>query len=215
LCVITYFLNIIAYGDILCYNYITLKGVVKMKELNMIIGENLKDVRKKQNLSLDETSELTGVSKAMLGQIERGQSNPTVSTLWKIATGLKVPFSEFMKKSQTDYEVVSLKNIDPILECGENMKIYTMFPFNSEDDFEILYIKLKSNSIHKSKKHRDEVKEYVFVIDGILEMKIGSETVILKRGEALKFNANIDHEYSNFSDKECLFQNLIVYHKKN
>jgi len=149
-----------------------------MKELNIIIGGNLKDIRKKQNLSLDETSELTGEIKAMLGQIERGQSNPTVSTLWKIATGLKVPFSEFMKKNKTDYEIVSLENIDPIFECGKNMKIFTMFPFNSEDNFEILYIKLKPGSTHKSEKHRDEVKEYIFVINGTLKMKIGSEILI-------------------------------------
>ena len=182
-----------------------------MKELSEVIGKNLKEIRKKQNLSLDETSRLTGVSKPMLGQIERGQSNPTVSTLWKIATGLKVPFSEFMKKSTADYEIVSLKKIDPVLECGEDMKIYTMFPFNNEENFEILYIKLESGAVHKSQKHRDEVKEYVFVIDGVLHMKIGSETLTVKKGEALKFKANIDHEYSNLNKEECFFQNIIVY----
>ena len=67
-----------------------------MKNLNLIIGNKLKDIRNKRNLSLDEVAKLTGVSKAMLGQIERGQSNPTVSTLWKIATGLKVSFSLFI-----------------------------------------------------------------------------------------------------------------------
>lgn len=36
------------------------------------------------------------MSKAMLGQIERNESSPTVATLWKIATGLNVPFSAFI-----------------------------------------------------------------------------------------------------------------------
>jgi transcriptional regulator with XRE-family HTH domain len=42
------------------------------------------------------------VSKAMLGQIERNESSPTVATLWKIATGLNVPFSSFIAPSESE-----------------------------------------------------------------------------------------------------------------
>ena len=66
-----------------------------MEYLNSLIGKKLKEIRSAKRLSLEEVTKLTGVSKAMLGQIERGISNPTVSTLWKIATGLKVSFSFF------------------------------------------------------------------------------------------------------------------------
>ena len=54
------------------------------------VGQNLRRLRNGLGLSLDEASKLTGVSKAMLGQIERGESSPTISTLWKISSGLKV-----------------------------------------------------------------------------------------------------------------------------
>ncbi len=66
-----------------------------MENLTLVIGNKLKNIRNSRNLSLDDVAELTGVSKAMLGQIERGKSNPTVSTLWKISTGLRVSFSSF------------------------------------------------------------------------------------------------------------------------
>lgn len=52
----------------------------------------LKALRQARGWSLSKLAEETGVSKAMLGQIERNESSPTVSTLWKIATGLNVPF---------------------------------------------------------------------------------------------------------------------------
>ncbi|HSU80106.1 MAG TPA: helix-turn-helix transcriptional regulator, partial [Candidatus Angelobacter sp.] len=58
-------------------------------QLNALIGQRLKHIRVTKGLSLDRVAELTGVSKPMLGQIERAQSNPTVSTLWKIAEGLR------------------------------------------------------------------------------------------------------------------------------
>ena len=67
------------------------------------IGERLKEIRANHNLTLDDTAKVTGVSKPMLGQIERGQSIPTITILWKIATGLKVPLSSFLEEQQPEY----------------------------------------------------------------------------------------------------------------
>ncbi len=78
-----------------------------MESMNLKIGEKLKSLRTTRALSLDDVSTLTGVSKPMLGQIERGQSIPTVTTLWKIATGLKTPLSFFLEEPQAEYSIVS------------------------------------------------------------------------------------------------------------
>ena len=66
-----------------------------MDAMSGIIAENLKRIRKENKWSLDTVSDMTGVSKSMLGQIERGESSPTISTLWKIATGLHISFRVF------------------------------------------------------------------------------------------------------------------------
>ncbi len=57
------------------------------------ISNNLRTIRESRNFSLDQLSELTGVSKSMLRQIETGKSSPTISTIWKIANGLRVSFT--------------------------------------------------------------------------------------------------------------------------
>ena len=77
--------------------------------MDNVLGSNLRKLRTERGLSLDETSKLTGVSKAMLGQVERGESSPTVSTLWKIAAGLKVTFSSLMAAAPKVYASHSLK----------------------------------------------------------------------------------------------------------
>ncbi|STU41010.1 Cro/CI family transcriptional regulator [Klebsiella pneumoniae] len=51
------------------------------------LAATLKTLRQQRGWSLSRLAEETGVSKAMLGQIERNESSPTVATLWKIATG--------------------------------------------------------------------------------------------------------------------------------
>ena len=65
------------------------------------VGKNLRKIRNDLGLSLDETSKLTGVSKTMLGQIERGESSPTISTLWKISSGLKISFTSILDDSSS------------------------------------------------------------------------------------------------------------------
>lgn len=113
-----------------------------METLNSIIGNKLKEIRNKRNLSLYDVSELTGVSKAMLGQIERGQSNPTISTLWKIATGLKVSFSFFIDEDQDEVKVINQNEIIPVIEENNKMRLFPIFAFDAKRGVEIFTIEL-------------------------------------------------------------------------
>ncbi|MGO4274411.1 helix-turn-helix domain-containing protein, partial [Paenibacillus sp. TAF58] len=64
--------------------------------IHKMVGRKLLNIRKTRGLSLDQVADLTGVSKAMLGQIERGDSNPTISVLWKIVSGLQISFTSLI-----------------------------------------------------------------------------------------------------------------------
>ena len=184
-----------------------------MKALNLIIGNKLKDIRNKRKLSLDEVTKLTGVSKAMLGQIERGQSNPTVSTLWKIATGLKVSFSLFIDENQDDLKVIDQNDISPIIEDNNRMKLYPIFPFDANKGFEIFTIELEPDCNHISTPHNDGVEEYIIVTEGQIEININDKKFILKNGNSIRFMANSPHSYKNISQERSVFQNIILYFK--
>src|SRR5881409_3494887 len=62
-------------------------------DLTSVVGENLRRLRTDRGLSLEKLAQASGVSRAMLGQIELGQSAPTINVLWKIAQALDVSFS--------------------------------------------------------------------------------------------------------------------------
>lgn len=87
-----------------------------MDNISKSIGETLKRVRKERKISLDAASKLTGVSKAMLGQIERGESAPTVLTLWRISSGLKITLSSLLSEPDETNEIIHIANIKPVLE---------------------------------------------------------------------------------------------------
>ena len=89
-----------------------------MTQLDKNIAFNLKRIRKSKNMSLDMLAERTGVSKSMLGQIERGVSNPTVSTIGKIVDGLKVPFEQLIYDRQEFMVMPSLEEA-PVFRVKE------------------------------------------------------------------------------------------------
>ena len=64
------------------------------------VGQNIHRIRKAQQLSIDRAAALSGVSKSMLGQIERGESSPTISTLGKIVEGIPVPLEELLYREK-------------------------------------------------------------------------------------------------------------------
>ncbi len=183
----------------------------KMKNLNLIIGTKLKDIRNKRNLSLDNVAKLTNVSKAMLGQIERGQSNPTVSTLWKISTGLKVSFSSFIDEENEGHKIVYQGNITPLMEDNNRMKLYPIFPFDSKRNLEIFTIELEPGCNHVSTPHNDDVEEYVIVTEGKLELVIDGKSFVLQKGNSIRFTGNKLHSYKNLNSKRAVFQNVITY----
>ncbi len=70
-------------------------------DLAPIVGNNLRRLRTRRQLSLEKLSQQSGVSRAMLGQIELGQSAPTINVLWKIARALEVTFSAMISMGES------------------------------------------------------------------------------------------------------------------
>ncbi|MDU2064230.1 MAG: XRE family transcriptional regulator [Sporomusaceae bacterium] len=180
------------------------------------IGARLKATRRKRHLSLDKVAELTGVSKTMLGQIERGESSPTLNTLWKIATGLKVSFSSLVSEpiQQTDCssgQFVGFSAIQALAEDKGLLKIYPQFSFDSMRGFEMFLLELEPGCNHHSEAHDDGVEEYIMVLEGEITIGVAAQEYRLKKGDVLRYFANQPHCYQNLSKQQASFYHLIYY----
>ncbi len=182
-----------------------------MEPVNLKIGEKLKSIRNARTLSLDDAAALTGVSKPMLGQIERGQSIPTVTTLWKIATGLKTPLSFFLEGQQAEYAVVSPDQANVILGDGGKMRAYPLFTYDPVRSVETFYIEFDPGCRHSSSKHNDGVEEHIFVLRGTLRLVLGDKTIDVSERQAVRFRADMPHAYQNLSESACVVYNTIFY----
>ena len=86
-----------------------------MENLNHIIAGNLRDIRKRKELSLEQVSSLTSISKSMLSQLERGEVNPTISTVYKLSLGLKVPVTAFTADKPKPFSMTGKSVVTPLI----------------------------------------------------------------------------------------------------
>lgn len=97
------------------------------------VANNAKQIRKQKKLTLDAAAEATGVSRSMLAQIEKGEVNPTISVLWKIANGYKVSFTSLLEESGEPVSIVRQTGIRPLYEDGGRYVNYPVFPFDEKN----------------------------------------------------------------------------------
>ena len=178
---------------------------------NNNIGAAIRETRMQMHLSLDKAAAMTGVSKAMLGQIERGESAPTVSVLWKISSGLRISLSHLLAGPSPEYSVTNIDQVEPVYEDDGRMIVRSVFPFNPVTGFDYLYIVLKPGCDYHSPSHLNVFEEYIFVTKGALKMTIDGVEYHLSQYDSIKFRGSADHAYANPSEDETEFQNVLKY----
>lgn len=180
-----------------------------MKNINLIVSENLKKIRKKNKLSLEDLANLSGVSKSMIVKIEKGLGNPSLSTLWKIANALEVPFNSLINTPKPSYEIININDIEPLVICKGNVKNFPIFPDYEHRKFSIYYIEIQENYGYKSDAHISKTIEFITIIKGSLELKIGSKTFTINEGESIRFKADQPHSYTNVGESVLIFHNIL------
>ncbi len=160
-----------------------------MDHINVVLAENLKALRANKKLSLDKVAEMTGVSKTMLGQIERGESNPTINTVWKIANGLKISFTSLINQPVPDTVVVTKNDIQTLQEDNGKYRIYPHFPFEEGRRFEVYLVEIDKGGYLSADPHHAGTEEFITVFDGELTVRINSKEYTIEQGESIRFKA--------------------------
>ncbi|MGG2090748.1 helix-turn-helix domain-containing protein [Priestia aryabhattai] len=182
-----------------------------MEEINLIIAKNLKGFRESKKLSLERVSELTGVSKTMIGQIERGESSPTITTIWKIANGLKISFTSLINDPQPDTKIISKDEIQILSEDNGKYRVYPYFPFEDDRRFEVYSIELEKGGSVEANSHREGTEEFITVFEGELTISVNSNEYTVKKGNAIRFRADRPHSYYN-RGKTLTRLSMIIYY---
>jgi len=180
-----------------------------MEDFRKIIAGNLKTLRMERKLSLDSVAKLTGVSKSMISQIEKGEVNPTVSIMWKLANGFKVSFTKLMNEEDTDVEVVKLSEDKVLFEDSGKVKCHPVFSFDSDRRFETFYVEIEEEGVVKADGHNSGAQEFITMFEGVLIINTNNRNYRLSAGESIRFKADVAHNY--FAEEHCKFSQVIYY----
>lgn len=182
-----------------------------MKDLGLMIADRVRNLRESHQLTLEQMAEQTGVSKSMLFQMERGGSNPSIQTLYKISNAFQVSLSYLIREEGVETKVVKTSDLSPICNPEDTYRIFNFFPMETGRKFEIFYGEVEVGGILLSEAHQKGTEEYLSVFQGELLISIGEAEFRLEKGNAIAFKADVPHSYYNYGVEKVYFSNTIFY----
>lgn len=183
-------------------------------ELQRVIADNIKRIREHKKLTLDAAAKQAGISRSMLAQIEKGEVNPTIAVLWKIANGYRVSFTSLLEDSSHPSLIIRAADVSPLVEGDGKYKNYPAFPFQEDRLFETYRIEIDPNGFFPAQPHMAGTEEYITVFSGSVEICAGSDCFQLSEGDSIRFQADVAHSYRNIGDLPVNLSMLIYYGTK-
>jgi transcriptional regulator with XRE-family HTH domain len=177
-----------------------------------LLGARMKDLRRERGLTLEELAEHSGVSRAMISKVERGEKNPTLVVAAKVAEGLGVTLSEILGVEERREVVVVPRERRMIMRDPETgFERQLLSPTFAGRGVEFVRNVVPDGSTSgEFPPHRRGVEEYVVVEKGRLKAVIGGEEHLLEEGDALYFEADASHRFDNAGDGTCSYYLVIV-----
>lgn len=173
------------------------------------VGDKLKHLRLRRKMGLVELSRHTGLSPALLSKLEHGKLYPTLPTLSRIALVFSVGLDHFFS-SEREKHVFALTRKEERLRFPESPEIDpTAFDFESLDflatdrRFSAYLADFHAVPPDKVRIHQHPGVEFIYVLKGRLNLRVGAEQEILDAGDSLYFDAQLPHGYSRVGNKPC------------
>jgi transcriptional regulator with XRE-family HTH domain len=166
------------------------------------IARNLRRWRLARALTLSALAEHAGVAKSTVSLIERGQGNPSIDTVWALASALGVPFASLFHDESPNEDVVVVREDDgsiiAVEDAGlesEGLVLRHMLTRTGGALIEIYTTILDEGAVRHAGAHADGLFEHITVAAGTVEISSESFTEILRHGDLISFRADRPHSY--------------------
>ena len=173
------------------------------------IGERIKSLREERRLSLEQLSNLTGFDIELLSNIEVNKVQPQLGTLMKLAKALDSAFGRLISGVGDKLYSVTRKGEQTVVSRSTSQKgkrqIYTyksLAPEVKGRHMEALIVQLEENPDDEMSVHEGE--EFIYVLDGIVSLKIGDDIFELDRGDSVYYLSTTPHLVASKSGKSTI-----------
>jgi transcriptional regulator with XRE-family HTH domain len=172
------------------------------------VGEKIKALREKKGLSLKELADLTGFSTALLSQMENHLVSPSLGTIIKMAGALSVRVGDFLGETEGEpYTIVRKEERKKVSRFASKDGVkygysYESLGFEKKDrHMEPFIVTLEPATVKTAKTSVHEGEEFIFVLEGEMEVILGNHTDILYPGDSIYYDSTIPHRVQCHQDK--------------
>lgn len=175
---------------------------VKEEVAALNLGNKIRNLRKQRALTLQEVSDLTGLSKPLLSQIENNIAAPPIATLIKISTALGVKISHFFRDHDMVDRIVVVKKherygVKKLFHHKNESKVgyrweSLAYPMVGKQ-MEPFIVEIEPRKEEELLYNDHKGEEFHFVMDGTVEFRSAEQTHLLKKGDSIYFDSSIPH----------------------
>jgi transcriptional regulator with XRE-family HTH domain len=175
------------------------------------LGGRVRESRRRRGLTLEELAELSGVSRAMISKLERGEKNPTLVVAAKLAEGLGVTLSQLAGMEERREVVVVPRERRMVMRDPETgFERQLLSPNFVGRGVEFIRNEIPEGSTSgEFPPHRRGVEEHIVVERGSLRAILAGEEYLLREGDALYFEADVPHRFDNADAGKCSYYLVI------
>src|SRR6478735_9506124 len=182
------------------------------------IGPILQRQRKARGLTLQQLAAVSGVSKSMLSQIERGEANPTFAVLWSLTRGLQIEISALLQGSESSpggsaIEIVPPEHTPEIRSADGSCQLRILSPPSLAGTVEWYDVEIAGHSRLDSAAHAAGAVEHFTVLSGQLVIASGQSCYPVKTGETARYPVDVPHSISNERDEPARGLMVLLYRK--
>lgn len=177
----------------------------------MDLAANIRTRRLSLGWNLEMLAEQSGVSRAMLSDIERNLKNPTIKLVCQIAQSLGCTVSELLgeqnKDPQNVFQVLRNAQRPTLVDPHSSVVRQSLAPTLLKSGLEIVWYTLPiGQSTTDFPAHPTGVKEHLTLVEGRIRCRIGKEIDLeLEVGDSLTFEANVEHKFDNIGNVPCAY----------
>lgn len=167
--------------------------MAERSDIHHRLATSLRAARKARGLSLEAAAKLSGVSRSMVSQIERGESSPTVATLWALTQALQLDFAGLMEDRPAPGIAVTRASATPVIDRG-GVKVRILSAPETIGSHEVYELSFGAGTRLTSDAHSPGCHEILTVLEGWLAVTSGEAVEALGPGDVARYPADRAHE---------------------
>ena len=166
------------------------------------IGEGIRRERLRRGLTLAQLARHVNLTVSALSQMERGASDPSISSLRRIAQAFGIPMFQFLVGTDRP-EVVVRRNRRTRLSFPDREMEYELVSADTIGEFEVLGLTLQAGSASGSVATAHPSEECSIVLRGHVLAEVAGRTYELDAGDSIKIHRELPHRFVNRSSAEA------------